>query len=310
MNRILLFTLLLGLCCHTPVAAQQPQYFCGDTVFFHKPGGGWLTFGEQVYWNPAADDTITDKRQMIYKPKFLHAPSGRLRNLYFRTWGGGDINDSTAPSMYPHLEIRLGRTRDAGYLPRGGPYTFLETVPVFKADSIVIANTHKPGAWIKFPINQAPYYFDYDSAQNLVVELRSGPGAATHYWGISYYEVQDTGHVVYIQGWNSNPIAPGPYQYEFLAGFGFDITPLGVGAEPSKTSGRLVVYPNPVQDVLRVSGALPAAAYQVMDLSGRSVQSGKISLNLQVSTSSLAPGSYLLQVGDEETRQVARFIKQ
>ncbi len=212
--------------------------------------------------------------------------------------------------MYPHLEIRLGRTRDAGYLPRRGPYTFLETVPVFKADSIVIANTHKSGAWIKFPINQAPYYFDYDSAQNLVVELRSGPGIPTYCWSISDCEVRDTGHVVNIMGWNSNPIAPGPYQYEFLAGFGFDITPLGVGAEPSKTSGRLVVYPNPVQDVLRVSGALPAAAYQVMDLSGRSVQSGKISLNLQVSTSSLAPGSYLLQVGDEETRQVARFIKQ
>ncbi|MBS1616758.1 MAG: T9SS type A sorting domain-containing protein [Bacteroidetes bacterium] len=212
--------------------------------------------------------------------------------------------------MYPHLEIRLGRTRDAGYLPSGGPNTFLETVPVFKADSIVLANTHRPGRWIKFPINQAPYYFDYDTTQNLVVELRSGPGSATDYWGISGCEVRDTGHVVYLQGWISNPIAQGPLAFSDLAGFGFDITPLGVGAEPSKTWGKLVAYPNPVQDVLRVSGALPAAAYQILDLSGRSVQSGTISLNLQVSTSGLAPGSYLLQVGDGPGRQTTRFIKQ
>ena len=66
-------------------------------------------------------------------------------------------------------------------------------------------------------------------------------------------------------------------------------------------STSIVVYPNPSQDVLIVSG-IEAQALRVFDLQGRMV---KAENGTQIHVSDLAEGTYLLQVGT----QVVRFIK-
>ena len=66
-------------------------------------------------------------------------------------------------------------------------------------------------------------------------------------------------------------------------------------------STSIVVYPNPSQDVLIVSG-IEAQALRVFDLQGRLV---KAENGTRVHVSDLTEGTYLLQVGT----QVVRFIK-
>ena len=66
-------------------------------------------------------------------------------------------------------------------------------------------------------------------------------------------------------------------------------------------STSVVIYPNPSQDMLIVSG-IEAQALRVFDMQGRLL---KAENGTQVHVSDLAEGTYLLQVGT----QVVRFIK-
>lgn len=66
-------------------------------------------------------------------------------------------------------------------------------------------------------------------------------------------------------------------------------------------STGVVIYPNPSQDILIVSG-IEAQALRVFDMQGRLL---KAENGTQVHVSDLAKGTYLLQVGT----QVVRFIK-
>ena len=64
----------------------------------------------------------------------------------------------------------------------------------------------------------------------------------------------------------------------------------------------IVVYPNPTQDILHITGITPQTL-RVFDLQGRLLI---IDNSTQVNVSNLNAGTYLLQVGT----QVIRFIKQ
>lgn len=64
----------------------------------------------------------------------------------------------------------------------------------------------------------------------------------------------------------------------------------------------IVVYPNPTQDILHITGITPPTL-RVFDLQGRLLIIGN---STQVNVSNLNTGTYLLQVGT----QVIRFIKQ
>ncbi len=66
-------------------------------------------------------------------------------------------------------------------------------------------------------------------------------------------------------------------------------------------STSVVIYPNPSQDMLIVSG-IEAQTLRVFDMQGRLLKSEN---GTQVHVSDLAKGTYLLQVGT----QVVRFIK-
>ena len=64
----------------------------------------------------------------------------------------------------------------------------------------------------------------------------------------------------------------------------------------------IVVYPNPTQDILHITGVTPQTL-RVFDFQGRLLI---IDNSTQVNVSNLNAGTYLLQVGT----QVIRFIKQ
>lgn len=67
-------------------------------------------------------------------------------------------------------------------------------------------------------------------------------------------------------------------------------------------AATILVYPNPTQDALMVSGA-DCSVLRVFDLQGRLLKSAQ---GNSISVNELSDGTYLLQVGT----QVVRFIKQ
>ena len=67
------------------------------------------------------------------------------------------------------------------------------------------------------------------------------------------------------------------------------------------SSETIVVYPNPTQDILMIKG-IDYQTLRVYDMQGRLL---KVESGSQINVSSLAEGTYLLQIGT----QVVRFIK-
>ena len=68
------------------------------------------------------------------------------------------------------------------------------------------------------------------------------------------------------------------------------------------------VYPNPVKDVLNVSGCGDSFSYEIVDLTGRTVARGKSVGTIGVS--GLSNGVYLLKLQTEKQQSCLRFVKQ
>ncbi len=68
------------------------------------------------------------------------------------------------------------------------------------------------------------------------------------------------------------------------------------------------VYPNPVKDVLNVSGCGDSFSYEIVDLTGRTVARGKSVGTIAVSE--LSNGVYLLKLQTETQQSCLRFVKQ
>jgi hypothetical protein len=73
---------------------------------------------------------------------------------------------------------------------------------------------------------------------------------------------------------------------------------------PEDMAGALTVYPNPVREVLYISGA-SSGAYTVMSMNGKVVKCGTVNADNGIDVSTLSPGMYLLDFGGE----VVRFVK-
>jgi hypothetical protein len=65
-------------------------------------------------------------------------------------------------------------------------------------------------------------------------------------------------------------------------------------ATPEVIANTFTVYPNPVKDMLTITGNENITAVQVYDLAGRQVKSADV-LNNQVSLQSLAKGTYIVK---------------
>ncbi|RAR50477.1 reprolysin-like metallopeptidase [Flavobacterium lacus] len=76
------------------------------------------------------------------------------------------------------------------------------------------------------------------------------------------------------------------------------------------SKASFTLYPNPVKDgLLYVSSETNFTSYRIINLMGQVVATGKLEAN-SVSVSSLASGTYLLEVSNNETVDTKRFIKQ
>jgi chitodextrinase len=76
------------------------------------------------------------------------------------------------------------------------------------------------------------------------------------------------------------------------------------------SKASFTLYPNPVKDgLVYISSETNFTSYRIINLMGQVVATGKLEAN-SVSVSSLASGTYLLEVSNNETVDTKRFIKQ
>jgi hypothetical protein len=76
------------------------------------------------------------------------------------------------------------------------------------------------------------------------------------------------------------------------------------------SKASLTLYPNPVSDgLLFISSETNFTSYRIINLMGQVVATGELEAN-SVSVSSLAAGTYLLEVSNNEKVDTKRFIKQ
>lgn len=68
-------------------------------------------------------------------------------------------------------------------------------------------------------------------------------------------------------------------------------------------NNKLEIYPNPVQDILNITGNITSERYKIIDINGKVVQSGKMSQAIEVSH--LIKGAYFLSIG----KQTLKFFK-
>jgi hypothetical protein len=69
------------------------------------------------------------------------------------------------------------------------------------------------------------------------------------------------------------------------------------------------VAPNPVLDVITLTGVDPNSPYEVVEASGRTVQAGR-AVGGRVAVHALSPGAYLLRMTGADGVYTTRFVKQ
>lgn len=79
----------------------------------------------------------------------------------------------------------------------------------------------------------------------------------------------------------------------------------------SSPAQQILVYPNPVQDVLTIQLEKPAGFdYLMYDLRGRLLERGKIlDLRTEIDVTALEPAVYLLRVTDNEEERMFQIVK-
>lgn len=84
-------------------------------------------------------------------------------------------------------------------------------------------------------------------------------------------------------------------------------------ARIANVSGKAIteikLYPNPTTSILNVSSVSENTSYKVYNLLGQTVMNGRISNN-SIDVSTISAGAYILELTDNETTSVNRFIKQ
>ncbi len=75
------------------------------------------------------------------------------------------------------------------------------------------------------------------------------------------------------------------------------------------TFAKMFAYPNPAGDFVNISGLESTANYTLHTLDGRTVRTGEIAQNGQISLSGMSSGIYLLQVSASDSKQTIKIIK-
>ena len=108
--------------------------------------------------------------------------------------------------------------------------------------------------------------------------------------------------------WNAAPLFP-----RLIANssgvFLHELAPVSIGEATAPVA--LIISPNPVADVLNVSGIGQASQWSITDMLGRTLLSttGRSTSLQGIDVSALAVGNYLFVVGDAATTRTVHFIK-
>jgi hypothetical protein len=280
--------MLMGVCRYDVVAAPHPQYYCGYAVVPFPCHGCDALFFASNYGQRS--DTVGVRQQFIYKPRFYPGPkNGQITAVYFRS-GGTYPNGSV--TVYPYYEVRLGHTSQAAYRPLGSASaidTFLETVEVFSDSNYTMQGSDSGYGWVMIPLTTP---FTYDTSMNLVVEIRSGPPSPQYAMRYFTSGQADTGYCVFISGFTNSPYSIKGSGNPRLYDFGFDVLASNE-AEAILPKANVLLYPNPAGETLHLSGAAGGMEYQILDLAGRRMRSGRVPPECQIDIRELTQGSYL-----------------
>lgn len=84
-----------------------------------------------------------------------------------------------------------------------------------------------------------------------------------------------------------------------------------LGVDDKNFVDELVVYPNPVQDVLKIANAnnLSNASFSIVDILGKTAVQSKALNNEAIDVSNLSSGVYILSVSSEEGAKQFKFQK-
>ncbi|HPZ26485.1 MAG TPA: T9SS type A sorting domain-containing protein, partial [Kaistella sp.] len=66
------------------------------------------------------------------------------------------------------------------------------------------------------------------------------------------------------------------------------------------------VFPNPVKDLLSVSGIAKDSKYEIYSLDGKLIKQGTYNSSSKISVNNLSKGTYLIKIGESNLK----FIKQ
>ena len=110
--------------------------------------------------------------------------------------------------------------------------------------------------------------------------------------------------------YSTAPTSPcGTYTYGQVEDYTVNITATAKIDEGNTKALSFGLYPNPVTgDVLNVTNLESAANFRIYNLMGQQVAAGKIENN-EVHISALAAGAYIIEVSDENSSAVKRFVK-
>lgn len=222
----------------------------------------------------------------------------------------------------------LNVTLTGGYMPSiGASFTLLDGASLSGTFTTVQLPTLTSGVWVQ-TYNAAAGTYILSVATALPVELLSFTGKNTEAGNLLTWE---TAHEVNNKGfeverlnsssWQSvgfitahnkasnyqfldkNPLTTAYYRLRQIDNDGKETLSKVISIQAMEAKGRLVIYPNPVANLLTVENT-EAGNFEILNLLGQQVLTGKTTQRLDVSA--LPQGTYILKVGAEQ----AKFVKQ
>lgn len=107
--------------------------------------------------------------------------------------------------------------------------------------------------------------------------------------------------------YNAIPTACEAFSYGQVEDYTVNIVSSGRGENTSDLA-QIKLYPNPAASILNVSSVSEKATFRIISLLGQEVSRGNLSSG-SIDVSSLASGNYILEISDNNTATVKRFIK-
>lgn len=172
--------------------------------------------------------------------------------------------------------------------------------------------------WTATKYNEAySVYIDYnqngvftDTGEKVWTKTGSQTTPATGSFTVPATATLGTTRMRVMMKYSTAPTSPcGTYTYGQVEDYTVNITATAKVDEGNTKALSFGLYPNPVTgDVLNITNLESAANFRIYNLMGQQVAAGKIENN-EVHISALAAGAYIIEVSDENSSAVKRFVK-